>query len=79
VRRSIRPIVLAFSLPIIAYGVVYSHIISIVGVLVLVLVMFGWAMEPSVAPATYFDPASPTGDASTPVEAADETRSIGTS
>ncbi len=50
------PIVLAFSLPFIAYGVIYSHYIAIVGVLVLVLAMYGWALEPSVAPDSDYDP-----------------------
>src|SRR5215217_3553954 len=50
------PIVLAFSLPIIAYGVIYSRFFSIVGVLILLLAVFGWAMEPSVAPDSDYDP-----------------------
>ncbi len=50
------PIVLAFSLPFIAYGVIFSRFISIVGVVILLLAMFGWAMEPSVAPDSDFDP-----------------------
>jgi len=53
------PIVLAFSLPIIAYGVIFNHIISIVGVLILFLAAYGWAMEPSVAPDSDFDPVPP--------------------
>jgi cytochrome c oxidase subunit I len=53
------PIVLAFSLPIIAYGVIYSRLIGVVGVLLLVLAMYGWAMEPSVAPDSEYDPAPP--------------------
>src|SRR5215208_7975322 len=50
------PIVLAFSLPIIAYGVIYSLFFSIVGVLILLLAVFGWAMEPSVAPDSDYVP-----------------------
>jgi cytochrome c oxidase subunit 1 len=53
------PIVLAFSLPIVAFGVIYSRLIGIVGVLLLVLAMYGWAMEPSVAPDSEYDPAPP--------------------
>src|SRR5215212_8824543 len=37
------PIVLAFALPIVAYGVIYSHLIAIVGALILVLATYGWA------------------------------------
>ena len=50
------PIVLAFSLPIMAYGVIYSRFIAIVGVLILILAMYGWALEPSVAPDSDYDP-----------------------
>ena len=50
------PIILALSFPFIAYGVIYSRFISIVGVAVLILAMFGWAMEPSVAPDSEYDP-----------------------
>jgi cytochrome c oxidase subunit 1 len=50
------PIVLAFSLPIIAYGVIYSRYFALVGVLILILSMYGWALEPSVAPDSEYDP-----------------------
>ena len=53
------PIVLAFSLPFIAYGVIYSRVIGLVGVIVLILAMFGWAMEPSVAEDSDYDPVPP--------------------
>jgi cytochrome c oxidase subunit 1 len=43
------PIVLAFSLPIIAYGVIFTHVLAVVGGAVLLLAMFGWSLEPSVA------------------------------
>jgi cytochrome c oxidase subunit 1 len=50
------PIVLAATLPIITTGVIYSIPVAIVGGLFLVLAMFGWALEPSTAPETDFDP-----------------------
>ncbi len=43
------PIVLAFSLPIIAYGVIYQLWLCAAGAAIAILAMFGWAMEPSVA------------------------------
>ncbi|HOP45105.1 MAG TPA: cbb3-type cytochrome c oxidase subunit I, partial [Flavobacteriales bacterium] len=43
------PIVLAFGLPIIAYGVIYNLILSFVGAAIVLLAGFGWALEPSVA------------------------------
>jgi cytochrome c oxidase subunit I len=50
------PIIVAFSLPIIAFGVIYNPLISIVGVGLLVFGIFGWALEPSVADDTDYDP-----------------------
>ncbi len=50
------PIVLAFALPIIAYGVIYNRLIGVVGAAILLLAAFGWALEPSVAPSSDFDP-----------------------
>ena len=50
------PIVLAATLPIITIGVIYSIPVAIVGGIFLVLAMFGWALEPSTAPETDFDP-----------------------
>ena len=40
------PIVLAFGLPIIAYGVIYNLILSFVGAAIVLLAGFGWALEP---------------------------------
>ena len=34
----------------IAYGVIYHVLLSIVGVIVLAMALFGWALEPSVEP-----------------------------
>jgi cytochrome c oxidase subunit I len=56
------PILLAFSLPIVAYGVIFNHLISVVGVVLLVFAVYGWAMEPSVAPDSDFDPVPPSGE-----------------
>ena len=53
------PIVLAFSLPVIAYGVIFNLTLSIVGTVILLLATFGWVLEPSVAGDDEYDPVSP--------------------
>ena len=53
------PIVLAFALPIIAYGVIFNLTLSIVGAFILLLAAFGWVLEPSVADETDYDPVNP--------------------
>jgi membrane-associated protease RseP (regulator of RpoE activity) len=40
--------VLAFSLPVIAYGVIFNLALAIVGGLFVLAAVFGWAMEPSM-------------------------------
>jgi cytochrome c oxidase subunit 1 len=55
------PIVLATGLPIIALGLIYSIPVAIAGGLVVLYAIYGWALEPSVAPESDFDPASGNG------------------
>ena len=50
------PFVLAIGLPIVAYGIIYSILLAVVGGLVILLAMFGWALEPSVADESDYDP-----------------------
>ena len=50
------PMVLAIALPIMAYGIIYSTLLAVAGGLILLLAMFGWALEPSVADDSDFDP-----------------------
>ena len=50
------PILLAFSLPIMAYGVIYNIIMIAVGAGIALLAMYGWALEPATAPASDYDP-----------------------
>ena len=50
------PIVLASGLPIVALGVIYAIPVALVGGLVIVMALFGWALEPSTAPESDFDP-----------------------
>jgi len=50
------PIVLAFGFPIIAYGVIYNLLLSVVGLAIVLLGIFGWVLEPSVADDSDYDP-----------------------
>ena len=50
------PIILAIGLPIIAYGIIFNRLLAVFGALVVMLGMFGWALEPSVADESDFDP-----------------------
>jgi len=57
--RSYWPILLALSLPVIGYGVIYNRTLMAVGAGLILLTMFGWAMEPSTSPDDDFDPPAP--------------------
>ena len=57
------PIVLALGLPIICYGIIYNIILSFVGAAIVLLAGYGWALEPSVAEESDYDP--PAGGDST--------------
>jgi cytochrome c oxidase subunit I len=50
------PMVLAVALPIMGYGIIYSHILTVVGGAILLMSMFAWALEPSVADDSDYDP-----------------------
>ena len=49
------PILVALGLPIVAYGIIFSRWLSIIGVALLLLSLFGWALEPSVADDADYD------------------------
>ncbi|MFM8954804.1 MAG: cytochrome c oxidase subunit I [Actinomycetota bacterium] len=49
------PIVLAFGLPVITFGLIYSHLISVVGGVIVLFAAFGWALESSTAPESDFE------------------------
>ena len=55
------PIILAFGLPIMAYGVIYNIVMIAVGAVIVLLAMFGWALEPATAPESDYDPPSEGG------------------
>jgi cytochrome c oxidase subunit 1 len=57
------PIVLALGLPVTCLGVIYSVPLAIFGGVIILFSAFGWALEPSTAPETDFDPPS-SGDTS---------------
>ncbi|MCE9621829.1 MAG: cytochrome c oxidase subunit I [Actinomycetia bacterium] len=56
------PILLAFSLPIITYGVIFNLMLSVFGAVILLLAAFGWVLEPSVAGHDEYDPPADSGD-----------------
>ncbi len=58
------PIVLAFGLPVIAYGIIYNLVLAVAGAAILLLGIFGWVLEPSVADESDYEPAD-TGDTTT--------------
>jgi cytochrome c oxidase subunit 1 len=54
------PMLVALTLPFIGFGIIYNHLIAVVAAVFTVLSLFGWAMEPSVADDSDYDP--PTDD-----------------
>jgi len=57
------PIVLAFSLPVMAYGVIYNLLLVPVGAAIALASMFGWSLEPHTASPADYDPPTPQGGA----------------
>jgi cytochrome c oxidase subunit 1 len=56
------PIILAIGLPIMAYGIIYTRLLAVFGGVIILLAMFGWALEPSVADDTDYDPPADGGE-----------------
>ncbi|MHB1090367.1 MAG: cytochrome c oxidase subunit I [Ilumatobacteraceae bacterium] len=56
------PLVLAFGLPIIAYGVIFSIPLAVFGSVVVLFAAFGWGLEPSTAAASDYDPPTHTDE-----------------
>jgi cytochrome c oxidase subunit 1 len=50
------PLVLALGLPIVGFGIIYNHIIAIVGAAWIVFAAFGWALEPATADESEYEP-----------------------
>jgi cytochrome c oxidase subunit 1 len=57
------PIVLAFSLPVMAYGVIFNLLLVPVGAAIALAAMFGWSLEPHTASPADYDPPAPQGGA----------------
>ena len=57
------PIVLAGAVPIITFGMIFSHLIAVIGGVILLFAAFGWALEPSTAPESDFENNSSQGTA----------------
>ncbi|MDQ3107386.1 MAG: cytochrome c oxidase subunit I [Actinomycetota bacterium] len=53
---SFYPIIVAFGLPVIAYGMVYkAYIVAVVGALIMLAGIYAWGLEPSAEPAEHHD------------------------
>ena len=57
------PIVLAAAVPVITFGMIFSHLIAVIGGVILLFAAFGWALEPSTAPESDFENNSSQGTA----------------
>lgn len=55
------PIILAFSLPVIAYGVIYNILLIAAGGGIALLALYGWGLEPHTATDADYDPPPPSG------------------
>jgi cytochrome c oxidase subunit I len=53
------PLVIAFALPIMAYGIVYTRWLVPIGFAIALLGIYGWAMEPATATPDDYDPPPP--------------------
>ncbi|MEO8363858.1 MAG: cytochrome c oxidase subunit I [Ilumatobacteraceae bacterium] len=56
------PLVLAFGLPVTAYGVIFSVPLAIFGGIIILFGAFGWGLEPATAKPSDYDPPINTGD-----------------
>ncbi len=50
------PMIVAIALPIMAYGVIFSLVLTVIGGAILLMGIFAWALEPSVADESDYDP-----------------------
>ena len=70
------PIVLAFALPVIAYGVIFNLTLSIIGAVILLFAAFGWVLEPSVAGEDEYDPVNPDDGPAPPADGDDAPKEL---
>ncbi|MEO6571431.1 MAG: cytochrome c oxidase subunit I [Ilumatobacteraceae bacterium] len=57
------PLVLAFSLPVMAYGVIFNLVLVPVGAAITLGALFGWGLEPHTASDADYEPPQPDGGA----------------
>ena len=57
------PLILALSLPVMAYGVIYHLVLIPVGAAIALASIFGWSLEPHTASPADYDPPAPEGGA----------------
>ena len=55
------PMVLALGLPIVGMGLIYNHVVAVIGGAVILLAAYGWALEPSTAGPEDHDPPTEAG------------------
>ena len=53
------PIMVAIALPIMAYGIIYSRLLTVAGGAILLMAIYAWSLEPSVADDSDYDPPAP--------------------
>jgi cytochrome c oxidase subunit 1 len=56
------PIIVSAGLPVVGIGLIYSHWISLVGLIMVLFGVYGWSQEPSVAEGEDFDPPASSGE-----------------
>ena len=61
------PLIVAFGLPMMAYGIIYHTLLIVIGAAITLLGVFGWALEPATAVETDYDPPPPDATVSTEV------------
>ena len=53
---------MAIALPIMAYGIIYSKVLTVIGGAILLMGIYAWALEPSVADDSDYDPPAQGGE-----------------
>ena len=56
------PLVVAVALPIMAYGIIFSRVLTVIGGAILLMGIYAWSLEPSVADDSDFDPPAQGGE-----------------
>jgi cytochrome c oxidase subunit 1 len=54
--------VVAIALPIMAYGIIYSKVLTVIGGAILLMGIYAWSLEPSVAAESDYDPPAQGGE-----------------